>query len=114
MLLQRRAIVVEVDEQKAAPGVDLDWTQTVIGLLKADRLVHLGRAAQLAVQLVGPAVIGADDQFAIALALQQFGTAMPAGVGKCANDAVLIAQDDQRDAGEFQREIVAGICDLID
>src|ERR1700733_11581280 len=112
MLFERRAVIVKIHEQKTAPSVNLDRAQTIIGLVEADRLLHLGRAAQIAVQLESPAVIGAHDQFAIALALQQLRAAMPTGIGKGANDAILIAQDDQRYAGEIQREIIAGICDL--
>src|SRR4029077_12384673 len=74
--LKRAGLLVEIDEQEAAPGVEADRQEAVLRLVEAKGLVHLRGAAQPSVELVGPAVIRAGYQLAIARAFEQFRAAM--------------------------------------
>ena len=78
-------------DDNAPPGIELDRDEFVVLAVEVDSLVHLGRAAELAGEIIAPAVIGAHDQLAVALPFQQLGAAVPAGVGEGPNFVVLIA-----------------------
>src|SRR5436853_403064 len=64
--------------------------------------------AQRAVEPVGPAVIGTDQEFGVAvLGAADARAAMPADIREAAQRVVLAARDDHRLARELEEEIIA-------
>ena len=88
-------IVGEADVENAADVLDVDPRKAVIGRLEG--VGHAGGDGQLAAQLVGPAVIGADQAGSRALAgLADLRAPMAAGVVEGMQLAMAVARDDHR------------------
>ncbi len=104
-----RTILVEGDVDPAEPFLAADRRQDVVVLAEAGGLGHERRPSQVAVEAIGPGVIGADDRTLVAGAFQQGRHAMQADIGEGAQLAVLVAQHHDRLAGKLVGEIVASI-----
>jgi hypothetical protein len=74
----RRRILVETDEDEAQPGFEPDRHQAGIGIVEVGDVPHADRADKATLVVVDPAVIGAADGFAVSVAVQELGPAMPA------------------------------------
>ena len=77
--------------------------------------MSLGNRAELALQIVAPGVVRADEPLRVALRLgQQCGTAMAADVAEGAHLSIAGAADDHRQAQLLEQLVVARIRDLAD
>ena len=111
---ERHRVRIEVDEHPAAPFVAAERRQTgMIRGSKPGRLLHVGRAHQLALEVVEPAMVGAAELLGVARAAGDLDAAVPADVGECADIAVIVAGDDDRLVHDPERHVVARILDLL-
>ena len=83
--------------------------QPVAGKVEAGEAHLVGGAQKLAGEIVGPAVIGADEGAGIAAALRHRRAAMAADVGEGPDLAVGAAGHQHRHAGHVLGEVVAGL-----
>ena len=104
-----RRLGIERHHRPAEPGLAADLRQLVILLAETDVARHRRRPAQRPVEIIAPAMIGADDRAAIAGALQERRHAMAAHVGHRPQFAVLAADDDNRFARQLIGQVVAGV-----
>ena len=106
----RRGVLVEVDEDEPHPDLDLELGQTDRGAIQV-ALIHLGRVAQPALEVVRPGVQGAAEQAALdaARALGQEHPAVLAHRGHHADLAVGTPYREERVVVDRDREVVAGI-----
>ena len=79
---ERLGRLVEADEHAAAPGAEAQRAQAAGGGIEALRLLHVGGADQLALEVVEPAVVGAGELARVAGAAGDLDTAMGADVGR--------------------------------
>ena len=112
MLGERRGRRVEIDEDDGAPERTLDGDEAVRRLVEPFMRVDAGAAEaggahQLAVQRVGPGVVGADHGGALGRGGDELGAAVPADVVEGADLAVGAVHDQQRDAREIHRHLAA-------
>ena len=63
---QRRGVRIEIDEDEAEPGLQLEGRQGDGGLVEVAGPLHRRRVHQVAVEAVDPVVIGADEAAGIA------------------------------------------------
>ena len=105
---------VEAHEDEAAPSLETDRLEAVIALVEVERLVHAVGAPEGAVEVVDPAVVGADESAAVALVLGHLRTPVAACVGEGPHLAVAPARDDERHTHIVDGEVVARIWYLID
>ncbi len=123
---ERLGLGVEVDEDESAPEFDPKLGKTPVLLVEILGLIHARCADHLAIEVEGPEMERTLERAAIAarLALQGKGRvgivsdeqhpAMGADIGQRSNGPLLVPHDDQRFAEELDREIVAGVSDLLD
>jgi len=115
-LAKRRSLRIHVDEDEAAPGVDLAGDEAQVLLLEQLRseLVGQEHVAALAVEVPGPAVEGAADASALepTASGREAATAMSAGVLEGAQ-ATRRAQDQDRLVSDPVLDVVAGLADEI-
>ena len=103
-----RCLVGEADEQEAADRAQVDRPQAVAAPVEV--LAHVLGVDQLAGELVGPLVVGADE-----LAdrrgpgLEQAGAAVAADVVERPDDLVVAPDEDHRGVADVDRERVAGL-----
>jgi hypothetical protein len=91
---ERGRLQVEVDEDEAEEGLDVDRVQAEAGLVQAGDAAGLGGADEPSVQLVRPAVVRAADRLPRRLGVgDQAGAAVPADVEVGGEAAVLGAYD---------------------
>ena len=118
-LQQRRAVGRQAGEHEAAIAVDPRRALQVavgVALVHARALVALGQRdrADLAVEVVAPRVVAADERVA-GVALQvahQLHAAVRAAVVQHVNAAVGVAHHHHRLAADVHRDVVAGVRDL--
>src|SRR6185503_4376180 len=112
-LVERRHIRIDRHEHQALPLVHAQRRQADVLDLEVAGVLHLRRAAQLAFERVGPAVIlavqGAD---ALAVAQRQRPGAVAADVGEGAQHTVLSAHQQYRHAGDLLDHVVARLGQL--
>ena len=106
---ERGCVEVEIDEQEALPDLDLEAGQAVLFLLEVARLLHRRRAGQLAVEAVGPVMIGAQEHPRVARAFGHQHRPVRAHRGHRVDLTIAAAGDDDRLADNLSREIVADI-----
>ena len=111
---QRRRVVVEIDEDEAAAGLQPELAQPVPGGIEVLRPFHPRRAVEPAVEIVHPAVIGAGEGAAVALAVRHRGSAVAAVVGERAELPVPAADDQDRHADIVDGDEIAGFRHLVD
>jgi|GEM_PF-6916250 len=127
LLAEGGRLRIEVEEDEEAPGVDLHGQEAVVRLVETLHPAHvenalhvLGdvraleeRGAQaLAVEVVGPAVVGALDALApqaVGPLREELGGAMAAHVVEGAQLPGLVAADDDGASGHLHHEDLAGL-----
>ncbi len=97
-LRERRRFEVRVDEDERAPGVDEHRTEAEALLVEVRLALGARSRPQRAVEVVRPGVVGALERLAPALALADERAAVAADVHEGAQDAFLVAHEDDRDA----------------
>ncbi len=107
-------VAVEVHEDESAPGLEPDFRQAVVRQLESLDVLHAAGAAEASGGVVGPAVIGASERSRVARPLEHLGPAMAAGVRQRAQRPVETANDDDRNAGHVDAEIVPGLGQALD
>ncbi len=100
---------IEIHEQEIGPGLQPDRNQAVILHLEADRVFHAAGADEPAVEVEGPVMVGADDGLAVALAGQQLGSPVAAGIGEGLDLSGAVAGQEYGNARHVGRQKVAGI-----
>jgi hypothetical protein len=105
---KRLDVVVEADERETLAGIRAQRDQSVLLEREILRLVHAGRHQEAAVQGVGPAVEGAANRPAVAVAFEQLGTAVAAGIGECAQRALVVPEHDDGRPADVQGRVVTG------
>lgn len=117
--LQRREIAVELAEiagDSRSVGAEPDQA-VALGDRQHWQIAEIGRGERLGVrrvdqrtgEVVGPAVVRADQRLRRARRIDQPGRAMPARVGQTADHAVATAGQDQRRAGHVDRHAHPGV-----
>ena len=103
------------DEDEAAPGHERGGVQADAGDIEIGRVAHFGGAAELAVEVVGPAVVAAAQRFCTAsIAFGQWPGAVAADVVQRAQHAVLAMHQQQRHAGDLADDVIAHLGELRD
>ena len=110
---RRRRVRIERHHDEAEPFLAAHGRQLHVGLAEALVAAHRRGAAQGAVEIVGPGVIGADDGAGIATPFQQRRHAVAADVGHRPQRAVAVTQHDDRLAGDLHRQVVAGVLQCV-
>src|SRR5580704_2147281 len=93
---KRGSVCVEIDEQKLLPGFQSQRHHAHGGAIEKRDAIHFGRANQLAIQRVRPAVIGALKHMTAAFALSNWSGAMPANVAEGAENPFFVADNHHR------------------
>ena len=107
-LVERRHVVAQRHEHQALPFVHAQRRQADVLDLEVAGVLHLRRAAQLAGEGVGPAVVLAVQRLgALAVAQRERPRAVAADIWKCAQHAVLPAHQQHRHAGDLLDHVVA-------
>ena len=105
--------VAHADEDQPTDILERDRSETVVRLVEILR--HAARREQIAVQTIGPLVIGTHQARGAATLIEtDFGTPVTAAVPERAHFLVAPAHDDDRIAGQFEHEIVARILHMRD
>jgi hypothetical protein len=108
---ERRRLVGETDEDVAGDAFAGDRLERMPTAVKP--LPHLPREGERAVEIVGPLMIGADQlRRDAALGAAHPAAAMTASVVEGADDAVAVAQHDDRIGADLHREVTAGLGQL--
>ncbi len=111
----RAAVILEADEDEALENLDIDLGQAELVLVERGIGALEGQAGQLAVEAVGPGVIGADQPFGAARgSVDQPGAAVAADVGEGAERLILAADHDHAFAEIFEGMIVTDLGDVAD
>ena len=111
--IERRHVFVHGDEHQPLPGVYAQRRQADIVDVEIRGTLHLRRAAQLAFQRVGPAVVLAVQRAcALAVAQRQRAGTMAAHVRKGAQHTVLPAHHQHRHAGHVLDDVIARLGQL--
>ena len=110
---ERGGAGVEVGHDEPLPELHLELDQPVLGRVEADGPVHGRGAEQLAVEPVGPVVVGAGEPAAVARALGQDHAPVPAHRRHDPQLAVGVPHDNQRLAGDGDAAVVAGLGQLV-
>ena len=109
--LERRRLVGEVHEDQAAQQFHVHALQADAALVEV--LVHARGADQPPLEVVGPAVVGADQPLrAAGLRHADARTSVPADVEHRVDRAVGAARDDHGFAGKIEQEPVARVRNL--
>ena len=112
----RGALALEADEDQAVPDLVLERLQAVARLVEVAEGFRHGQAAQLAVEVVGPAVERAgDDPAAMAAGLgDDPRSPVAAEVVERADDPVAAPHDERPLVGDVERHEVARLGHLVD
>src|ERR1700682_910079 len=114
LLFQRLRVPAQMQEDVAIPDAGAYRVQRIV-LASEAWLVHVRRAEEPAIEIVGPAMIGAlDASREIPLARRADArAAVPADVVERPQDDRAIAHDDDAFAGKFAQEIIARVGDAL-
>src|SRR5262249_4556899 len=113
-LLERRRAAVDVDEDDIPPDMAADPDQAQlrcvhIWMRVPPKAAAMRRRAELAVQAVGPAMVGAADGAAdLGGRCNQDHAAMAAGILENADAAIPVAHEQKRHSEEVDRPGIAG------
>ncbi len=95
-LLEGLGLFGEVDEDAAAPDVQVDARQTAVRRIEVLGVLHVGRTGEAAVQVGGPAVIGALEVARIALPVSDLHAPVAAHVVERMDLALFVLGDEDR------------------
>ena len=111
---QASRIGAKMRVEEALPLFERDLVETEAGLVEVLRRKDVRRGQQLAIEAVGPGVIGADDDAVEGAALRRAERrpAVPTGVVKSVQDLLPVPRDENAAAGDVHRDVVAGVGDL--
>ena len=114
MIREWSGIPVEVHENPTAPVADQDrWQPAVVEIEPVDVVRERG-LRELALDIVGPAVIRAAEGLGATASVDDFGAPMAADVRERVEPAILAASDHDRLVDDVEREVVTGIGNLLD
>ena len=106
---------IEVDEDHAELDLDPHGAEGEIGLVEALDVLAVARAAQGAIQAIGPGMVGAgDDRLEVAAAAQQLVGPVAADVVKAAQHAVAPAHHGDGLVDDRHGDVVAGLLQVGD
>ncbi len=112
--IEVRHPVVQRDEHQALPLADAQRRQSYVVDREVLRVLHLGCADQPALVVVEPAMVfAAQVVHALAAAVRERASPVPANVGKCPQHAVAAAQDDHRCPRQVLDHVIACIRQLL-
>ena len=100
------------DKYKSRPNLQRKPQQWKVSRVEIHYIVHAGRAAEIAVELVGPAMIGTDYALTIAAALQQARAPMATTIGEGSQLAIRTTHNDGRAAHAFVAKVTAWAVEL--
>ncbi len=103
--LERLGLRIEIDEQQATENFHLNRLECKLALVKIDQLLGVSSSLQLAVEAIGPGVIGAGDGAQLAAAEQQFMAAMLTHVVVGPQFAALVTNDDDILLANLHRQV---------
>src|SRR6266536_13496 len=113
VLVEWHGLRIRVDEEERAPGSGARGQKRPLVLVEAGLAVGARRRAQRSVEGVRPGVVAALDRLAPAAAVDEHRAAMPADVQECLQLALLVADDEDRDAAGVRRQERTGLGDLV-
>jgi hypothetical protein len=102
---------IEGDIDPALPDLAADLRQMMLARIEAGGALHMGGGQELAVGVIGPGVIGADDPAAASPPLDEAHHPMQADIGEGA-DAALAPNDEEGLVVDGEAEVVARLRDL--
>jgi len=104
---------IKIDEDEIEPFLDANRGEAeVLGIEIFDAIEFWGDE-QSAVEAVGPAVVGAAEELAVAAAGRGVAGAMAADVMKASENAVVAAGDEERLSDQVEGKVVAGARGLV-
>ena len=107
--MERARLGIEIDEDEVEPFFEANRNEAeFLGIEIFDTIKFRGNE-QSAVEAVGPAMVAAAEELAIAAAGGRIAGAMAADVIKAAKNAILAADDEKWLSDELERKVVAGI-----
>ena len=110
--VKSRRVHIRVREHERAPRVHLRGHQAEAGHVEVGLVLAARRAAQAAVEAVGPGVVGALDRAALLRLVHEDGAAVAAHVQEGAKLLVAVEHHDQRQAAHLRGEHAAGAVQL--
>ncbi len=110
---QRAGVRVGVDEDERPPGLGRDREHGEALLVEVGLALRARRLAEGAVEVVRPRVVRALERLAVPVALRDQVPAVAADVDEAAQDALVVADDHDRDLAREAREEVAGLRDAV-
>src|SRR5215831_17611717 len=93
---KRFRVLIEIDEDEVAPGVQSQWNHAHGAAVKKLHAVHIGRADEFSFERIGPAVILAAHNVFAAAAKCDWSGAMPANVAEGAQRFLLVSNNKNR------------------
>ena len=109
---QRPSLRVRIDEQERPPGGDARREKRPVAPVEAGLAVRSRSRTQGSVEAVGPRVVVTLDRAPRFAALCQHGAAMPADVDERAQLPVVVAGDEDGNAGGVGGEVRTGLADV--
>ena len=106
-LIRRRNVGIERDVDPAIPDIAAYAGEAVVALVEGRAFVHPRGMAQAAVEAVGPGMIGAGDDLAVAASGKEQAHPVQADVGEGPDLSGMVAHDEDRLIDEPEGEIVA-------
>ena len=114
-LEQRRRLRVFVDEHEVAELLAAHFVEAEARRVHAREVTLLAHRREPAGEVVGPAVVAAEEALGLALfLLDQRRATVPAGVVVGADAALFVAHDDDRRAGLAPQPVAAGTRQFVD
>ena len=109
LLSEWSRVGIQVDEDEGAELLDPYRGQADLALVEVLDVIGVGGVAQLAVQAVGPGVVGAGDDLLGALALEQFMGPVLADIVEGPELAFPAADREKRIALKFEGQVLARV-----
>src|SRR5262249_45082865 len=85
---------IETDENEPIPSLEPETMEAIGLLVEVEGLLHRRGADEVTVKGIGPAVVRAGNDPAIALAVEEAGAAVTAAIGEGADLVIAVPYDD--------------------
>ena len=106
-VLRRRNVGIQRDVDPAIPDIAAHMREAVVAPVEGRARVHPRGMAQAAVEAVGPGMVGAGDDLAVAASGEEQAHPVQADVGEGPDFSGVVAHDEDRLVDEPEGEIVA-------
>ena len=110
---KRPRLIIERNVDVSRPDLGLQGPEPAAGRIEPFRLLHIGRAHQLALEIVDPAVIWAHEFLDVAVAVRHFHAAVAADVHEAIVVSVLVLRHENGLAEDTKRQVIAGLLKLL-